>query len=277
MRYDIRVSHVAEDYTISDEGSELWACRIGDPGDLKLLLNRVAIATTQYPVVDFPEVRISWDSHHVHIRAINGALYYTELKSDHRRDLVVTPDEVVRLLEGQPVEQALRRDPGEEDYIPPASGGQLGTGQFKRALLVLSLVLLVASIFYSWRTLSEQVRLVKAPNFVPTMENEGELLRQYADVYVSEYREGGAVFELTEDGRFSIYELWYSPAEEEYNLVPVDSYRASGGLYKGAPALLAGEAHLLELSGDKIFLQGVPYERHGKQLSSLGDVLENGF
>lgn len=107
----------------------------------------------------------------MHIRAINGALYYTELKSDHRRDLVVTPDEVVRLLEGQPVEQALRRDPGEEDYIPPASGG----------------------------------------------------------------------------------------------------------LYKGAPALLAGEAHLLELSGDKIFLQGVPYERHGKQLSSLGDVLENGF
>lgn len=87
----------------------------------------------------------------------------------------------------------------------------------------------------------------------------------------------GALFELTEDGRFSIYELWYSPAEEEYNLVPVDSYRASGGLYKGAPALLAGEAHLLELSGDKIFLQGVPYERHGKQLSSLGDVLENGF
>lgn len=59
MRYDIRVSHVAEDYTISDEGSELWACRIGDPGDLKLLLNRVAIATTQYSVVDFPEVRIS--------------------------------------------------------------------------------------------------------------------------------------------------------------------------------------------------------------------------
>lgn len=85
------------------------------------------------------------------------------------------------------------------------------------------------------------------------------------------------MFELTEAGMFSIYELWYSPAEKEYSLVPVDSYPVSAGLYKGKPALLAGDIHLLELSGDKIVLHGVPYKRHGKKLSSLGDVLESGF
>ena len=277
MLFHIRVSNIGEDYRISDLHNEVWTCRIEDAGELVLLLNRVAIATTQFPVVEFPEVRISWDSHHVHIRAINGKLYYTELKSAHRRDLVVTPDEVIRLLEGQPVEQALQRDPDEDNYVRPSSGGRMGAGQFKRALLLLSLALLAVSGFYSWKTLSDQVRLVKAPNFVHTMENEGALLRKYADVYVSDLREGGAVFELTEDGRFSIYELWFSPKEQEYSLVPVDSFRVSGGLFKGKPALLAGEVHLLKLAENEIRLHGIPYERHGRGLSSLGDVLESGF
>lgn len=119
--------------------------------------------------------------------------------------------------------------------------------------------------------------MVKVPNFVHTMENEGELLRQYADVYASELREGGTVFELTENGEFSIFELWYSPTKKEFNLVPVETYRVSAGLHQGKPALLAGELHLLELSGDKIVLHGVSYQRYGKKLSSLGDVLESRF
>lgn len=277
MLYELRVSNISEDYTITDDLTESWTCRIEDPAELILLLNRVAIATTQFPVVEFPEVRISWESHHVQIRAINGKLYYTELKSSNRRDMVVTPDEVVRLLEGQSVEQALRRDPEEDVYIRPTSGGHLGARQVKNALLVISLSLLAASTFFSWRSLSQQVRLVKVPNFVHTMENEGELLRQYADVYASELREGGTVFELTENGEFSIFELWYSPTKKEFNLVPVETYRVSAGLHQGKPALLAGELHLLELSGDKIVLHGVSYQRYGKKLSSLGDVLESRF
>lgn len=191
MPYEIRVTHISEDYTISDDHPGAWTDKIEDPDELILLLNRIAIATTQFPVVEFPEVRISGESRHAQIRAINGKLYYTELKSSHRKDLVVTPDEVIRLLAGQPVEQALRRDSEEDSYIRPISGGHLGARQLKKTLLLVSLALLAASIFYSWRSLSHQVRLVDSPNFVHTMENEGELLRQYADVYVSELREGG--------------------------------------------------------------------------------------
>ena len=277
MFYDIRVSHIGEDYATTDEDSHVWTRTIEEPSELILLLNRIAIATTQFPFVDFPEVRISWDSHHVDIRVINGKLYYTELKSSHRKDLVVTPDEVIRLLEGQPVEQALRRDPQEDVYIRPISGGNFDTRRIRNAFFWASLALLAASIFYSWRSLSQQVLLVKAPHFVHTMENEGELLRKYADVYLSELREGGTVFQLTEDGKFSTYELWYSRSEKAYNLVPTGSFHVSAGLHQGEPALLAGEIHLMELSGDKIVLHGKPYQRYGKELSTLGDVLGKGF
>jgi len=277
MPYEIKVTHICEDYTISDEHSEVWTRTIENPGELTLLLNRIAIATTQFPVVELPEVHITWDHHHILIRVIGGKLYYTELRSNNRRDLVVTPDEAIRLLEGQPVEKALHRDPKEDVYIRPTSGGNLSTKKFKNVLLVVSLLLFAASAFYCWRSLSEQVRLVEAPNFVPTMEEEGKLLRQYADVYVSQFREGSTVFELTEEGKFTVYELWYSPKQKIYNLVPVDSYRVAAGLHRGEPALLAGEMHLLKLSGDRIVLHGIPYERHGKKLSSLGDVLEDGF
>ncbi|PXA04755.1 hypothetical protein DDZ13_06185 [Coraliomargarita sinensis] len=277
MPYEVRVSHICEDYTISDDHSEAWTRTIEKSSELTRILNRIAIATTQFPVVDFPEVKINWDSHNVQIRAIRGKLYYTELKSTNRRDLVVTPDEVIRLLEGQSVEQALRHDPDEDVYTRPLTGGSLGTKQFKTGLLTISMLVLAGSIYYSWKNLSHQVNLVEAPHFVPSMGQEGKLLRQYADVYISEFREGSTVIELTEEGLFTIYELWYSPKQETYNLVPKESYAVAAGLHRGEPALLAGEIHLLELKGDKITLHGVTYTRHGDRLSSLGEVLEGGY
>jgi hypothetical protein len=278
MAYEIKVSHISEDYdTPADENAQTWVRRIEEPSELILLLNRIAIATTQLPFVDFPEVRISWESHHVEVRVIRGKLYYTELNSSNRKDLVVTPDEVIRLLEGQPIEQALRRDPKEDVYIRPISGGHLGTRGVKKALLWISLSLLAVSIFFSWRSLREQVRLVQAPNFVPTMQEEAELLRRYADVYVTDLREGATVLELTKDRELTIYDLWYSPVEKRYNLVPRERFSVSAGLHYGKPALLAGEVHLLELSGETLVLHGVAYRRYGKELSSLGDVLEKGF
>ncbi|HKK18026.1 MAG TPA: hypothetical protein VJ952_05020 [Opitutales bacterium] len=277
MRYEIRVSHIREDYTISDEHSEVWTRTVEDLEDLKLMLNRIAIATTQFPVVEFPEIRISWDSHHVHIRAIKGKLYYTELKSNNRKDLVVTPDEALRLLEGQPLEQALRRDEEEDAYVRPRAGSGFGTIRLKKILLALSLLLIAGSSFYIWKSLSQQVQLVKAPHFVHTMEEEGELFRKYADVYVNELREGSTVFEVSKSGILSIYEMWYSPAGKVFNLIPAGEYRLSAGLHRGQPAFLAGEYHLLELHDDKIMLHGMPFERYGKKLTSIGKILKGGF
>ena len=58
MPYEIKVSHIREDFTISDEHSEVWRRTLGDDNELSTLLNRISIATTNFPVFEFPEVEI---------------------------------------------------------------------------------------------------------------------------------------------------------------------------------------------------------------------------
>lgn len=195
MPYEIQVSHIREDYTISDQHSEVWKCTIHRGDELILLLNRVAIATTQFAVFEFPEVEIQSDKRRVYVRAISGKLYYTEHGSSHRKDLVVIPEEILRLLQGQSVEQALHHDP-EDVYVRPDPGRWHGSRSIKYIFLAITLVMLAGSIYYCWRALNYQPRLVEPPRFVHMMENQGELLRKYADVYVSELREGATLFEL---------------------------------------------------------------------------------
>lgn len=278
MSYEIRVTHICEDFTITDVHSEVWKRSIDNSDDLTLLLNRVAIATTQFSVVEFPEVQIQWESRRVLIRAISGKLYYTEHGSSHRKDLVVVPEEILRLLEGQSVEQALHRDPEEDVYSRPAfAGSAYGSSKFKRNFLLLTLIIFGCSLYYSWNVLTESSTLLESPRFVATMEKQGELLRQYADVYVSELREGATLFQLTEEGKFTTYEMWFSKDRKKRVLIPMEVHQVVAGFYKGEDALLAGEIHVLQLKADTIVLHGMTYKRFGKKISELGEVLIGGF
>lgn len=274
MGYEIKVSHIRENYTITDKHSEVWTRTIEDVEELKLVLNRVAIATTQYAVVEFPELEIKCESRRVQVRVISGKLYYTEVGSSHRKDLVVIPEEIIRLLEGQSVEQALHRDSEEDVYIRPTRGSGYGTKKFKNVFLLICSVVFLITLVYSWISLTQQARLIEPPRFVPTLDHQGELLRKYADVYVSELREGATVLELTDSGEFSLYELWYAPARKKYILMQVEAHSVSAGLFRGEPALLGGAVHLIELQNDSISLHGIAYKRYGKALSELGEVLE---
>ena len=85
------------------------------------------------------------------------------------------------------------------------------------------------------------------------------------------------LFELSKDGNFSSYEMWFSKTRNRFVLVPVESHIVTAGLYQGVDALLAGEVDLLELKEDAIVLHGQHFRRLGKKLSSVGEVLSGEF
>jgi hypothetical protein len=103
---------------------------------------------------------------------------------------------------------------------------------------------------------------------------ESEVLRRYADVYVSEYREGAMLFELTREGLFTRYEMWHSKERNGFVLVSLDAYYVQVGLHEGRTAMLADEILLLELVDyENISLLGVNFRRHNGKLESIGEVL----
>lgn len=275
MPYDIRVSHITSEYTIEPDQTQEWSVTLSNRDEIILLLNRIAIATTQYPVVEFPEVKITRETRRVIIRAISGQLYYSEVHSDTRKDLKVIPEEAIRLLEGQSIEQAFARKEEVEAYLPGASQHSRSSKLVSRLIMSLCTVIFFAAAFYSWSVWSQTSSLITTPRFIHILENEGELFREYADVYISEQREGAMVFELLDDGTLTIYELWFSTERNRFVLFTLESHRVLGGLQGGEPALLAGDFHLFQLASEGMVLHGTVFTRYHKPLSTLGEVMKS--
>jgi len=272
--FRVRVAHLTEDFTLPSESSCTWSCLIKDAEELKRLLNRVAIATTQLAVVEFPEVEIGIDSRRILVRAIEGKLFYSEPESRNRRDIEVVPSEVIRLLEGESVMQALRRD-DEADFYRRQSSHKARRSQssFKIALLLVSCVSFVLALSYSFQGEAGSAGLVEPPDQFEPVDYGGEIFRRFADVYISELREGATVIEIKETGECVFYELWQLEDGDRYSVAPVMALSASAGFHLGQPALLAGEYHLLRFHNDDLRLHGIHYKRYGKELATLGDLL----
>ncbi len=277
MHYSATFKHIDQNFGFDGDITTSWSKEYSEEAAFILDLNRMAIASSQYPVVDFPEVEVRCHSVRVTVRSIRGQLYFDDLHSQNRKNLKVVPVEVVRLIEGQPLDEVFKRDPSEEEfYVPPKPRRRRRNHWLTRVIALVGMfVILGYCSKVIWRDIREQPRLHHAPKFLPTLSEAGEVLRKYADVYVDEYREGAMLFELKENGEFTRYEMWYSGDRNAFILIPVDRYMVQVGLHAGKTCMLAGEFFLLIPSDEEsIDLLGVNFKRHHGDLSSIGEVLE---
>jgi hypothetical protein len=278
MQFSATFRHIDKDFGFEALELGRWSEDYEDEESFILALNRMAIASSQQSVFDFPEVEVRAKLRRVTIRAIDGQLYYSDFNSQHQKDLKVVPDEVVSLLGGTPIEGVFQAQESEPTtYVPP----QLKPYRNERnryitvGALILMLVVLGICSQFIWHDVSQPARLHTAPQFIPSLSEESEVLRKYADVYVSEYREGAMLFELTREGQLSRYEMWHSKQRNGFVLVRVDSSPLQVGRHNGELAMLAGEIYLLVPQGDEMLsLLGVHYRRHHGALTSIGELLD---
>lgn len=277
MEYSAKFRYIDIEFGFDalDQGS--WSTEYDNEDDFILSLNRMAIATSQHSVVEFPEVEVRAKGMRVTIQSIDGQLFYTDLHSQNRKNMKVIPVEVVRLIEGKPLDEVFKQEDEVEEpsYESSHSAYRKSTSARGKliALLVMFLVISGCSVVI-WKEVGTTPSLTSAPQFIPDMKQEGEVLRKYADVYVSDYREGSMLFELTKEGQFTRYEMWFSPERNTFILLLVDTHRVQVGSYSGKTGILAGEQHLLALKDDEtIALHGVNFTRHHDELTSIGEVL----
>jgi hypothetical protein len=278
MQYSVSFRYINPDFTCESLEGGLWHVDYTDDEAFITTLNRMAIASTEPAVVDFPEAEVRAKNKRVTVRAINGQLYYTDLHSQNRKNLKVVPVEIVRLIAGLSLEEVFRSKTTADEaiYLLPKHKPRSGANPLIKLLsVIIMLVILGFCTKLFWEDLTRMPRLHTAPHFIPSLGGESEVLRKYADVYVSEYREGAMLFELTREGRFVRYEMWFSPERNGYVLVPMDVHRLQVGLHNGETAFLADEIHLLTPLGvEAIMLHGVTFQRHHGELSSIGEVLK---
>lgn len=278
MKFTATYKHIDLDFDFERLEESTWSAEYVDEESFLLALNRMAIASSQHAVVEFPEVEILAKNMRVTVRAINGQLFYTDLHSQNRKDLKVVPLEIVRLINGLPLEEVFRQEeePDEVYVSTKHKRRRIGTNPLTKLLaLVIMCVILGFSAKFVWNDITHMPRLHTVPQFIPSLGSEGEVLRKYADVYVSEYREGGMLFKLTRVGELARYEMWFSAERNGFVLIPLDQHEVQVGLHAGETALLAGEIHLLTPAGDEaLVLHGITFKRHHGDLSSIGEVLD---
>ena len=277
MQLSAKFNHIDKDFGFSDPDGESWSVVFENEEEFVLALNRMAIATSQHSVVEFPEVEVTGRNVRVTIHSIGGQLYYTDLHSQNRKNMKVIPVEIIRLIQGKPLDEVFKRDDEEADetYVPPQRAYQDKTSPVVKVAALLFMCAVVAFTGHKiWKEFSYEPRLSAKPSFIPSLSEESEVLRKYADVYVSEYREGAMLFELTREGKFTRYEMWFSPERNAFVLFFVDSHHVQVGTHGDESAILAGERHLLSLADEEtIVLHRIPFKRHHDALSTIGEVL----
>lgn len=274
MPYKVRLSHINPDFGIEPTPETPWSVDVETDDEMVLLLNRVAITSSQEPAADCPELEILVGSKRLLVTAVGGQLYFTEPYSANRQSLKVVPDEIIRLLQNKPLEEVFIEAEAEEAPVRYSGGASGGSPLFKVILWLILLSIMGLSGGVVWKELSYRPRLVIAPDFIPSLSSDSELLRELYGVYVSEYREGGLAFELAEDGRFKLYEMWYSAKRGRFTLVQVASLDVQIGMHADESALLAGEMHLLlPQEEDVISMHGIAFHRHLGVLEEIGEVL----
>ncbi|MDQ8194576.1 hypothetical protein QEH59_09075 [Coraliomargarita sp. SDUM461004] len=277
MEYSVTFKHIDRNFGFDQLDSGNWSEEFEDEASFARALHKMALASSQHTVIDFPEVEIHSKHGRVTVRAINGQLYFTDFHSQNRKDLKVVPLEVIRLLGGTPIDElTVPEESVEAEAERPKLKPYRSHGSRVVQVLSLLFMLCVFCLFTTliWRDMVHQQRLYPIPEFVPSLSQESYVVRKYADVYVSEYREGAMLFSLTRDGVFSRYEMWNSTAGEGYELIHIDTYSLQVGEHEGTLAMLADEHYLLQPEGDEMIrLHGVAYHRHHGTLESIGEVV----
>jgi len=279
MPYQVRLSHINSDYSVVPLPIGTWSSVVEDDDDLIIMLNRVAITSSQHPSHEYPVISVAAGSIRATITVIGGQLYYTDPNALNRSNIKVVADGVLQLLKGSSFESVLQSEAAMlngEAKLADKSRRSRVEPSVRRHLLVVLLVVLLAvlcnTVISTWK------QLTGGPALVPIFEFTsgaiaGESIRAYSGLYVEDYQEGGKVIELTDEGQFKLYEMWRSADLAGFTLQQVESLALRLGSQGDEPALLAGDFYLLLPKGDdRILLNGILFRRHFGALADIGEL-----
>lgn len=276
MPFKVRLSHINPDFTVEPLPEASWTDDVADENALVYLMNRVAVAGHGQTLVEFPEIEITKGSQRVTVTSVKGQLFYNDLGSPNRQNLKVVPEEVIRLLQDKPLDEVFTNDSEVEDASPTIKYQK--KSNLAQVFGVLSLLGVLVVVFICGRVVLREFTyrpsLIVEPKFIHTMEGEQVALKKYSGVFVSEYREGGLVFQLLDNGHSEFYEMWWSPERNRFILILTESHDTLAGVNEGKLAFLAGDYHLMiPTDSQTMTLHGITYHRHEGSLDDVGEVV----
>ncbi len=275
MPYKVRLKNINPDFTFVPPPESSWSDEMADDAALIFLMNRVAVAGYgDESIVEFPEIEIIYGNKRVTVTTVHGQLIYNDPHLPNQQNLKIVPEELIRLLADKPLKEVSRepvRDAGPEvRYQEQSSWGKVFSGV--AVLCMLAIWFVCGRIIY--RELSYRPTLIQPHWFIHNAEGQKSLLHKYSGVYVSDYRDGGKVFQILENGKFESYEMWYSRGRNRFILVEQESLPLLIGSQDGKLAFLAGTVHLLLPEDTRTFyLHGDLYRRHNGALNDIGQVI----
>ncbi len=277
MPFQVRASHINQDFTFDPIPEKTWVQSIEAPHELALFLNRVAIATSQEVAAYPPIMAITYDGRQVTVEAVAGFLYYSDPASTHRRNLKVLAEEVAPLIQGEAPELVFaHRDRMGE--LPEGGTVRCRAGAGRRLLLRRILrgalfTVIGISGYVIFDAMNDAPMLVRPVAFIPRNMGQDGLLPKLEGVYVSEFRDGGFVCEIKKQGDFVLYEMWPHGTKDGFALVHVETLKLREGLHDGAPVLLAGQFRLIRpLQNGDIAMQGIVMGKQTSGLEGIGEV-----
>ena len=282
MPYQVRLSHINSDYSVVPLPIDTWSSVIEDDDDLIIMLNRVAITSSQHPTHEYPIITVVAGSIRATITVIGGQLYYTDPNALNRSNIKVVADGVLQLLKGSSFESVLQSEAAmisqeaeSADWSRRSRVGPNVRGHLLVVLLVVLLAVLSNTVMSTWKQLTGSPNLVPIFEFTPGTIAGGSI-RAYSGLYVEGYQEGGKVMELTDEGQFKLYEMWRSAGLAGFTLKQVESLPLRLGSQGDKPALMAGDFYLLLPKGeDSMLLSGVLFQRHLGALDNIGELQQD--
>lgn len=272
MLYQVRLSHIHPDYSVEPPPVDTWSAVVEGDDDLIVMMNRVAITSSQNPSHEYPVIDVVAGSIRATITVIGGQLYYTDPNAPNRSNIKVVADGALLLLHGSSFESVLQAEAAMEDEAPATTGAYRPSGigpRVRATLLVVLLTIFGCMVTTTWQQLAYRPSLVPDFEFTPGAI-AGVGIRAYSGIYVEGYQEGGQVLELTDEGQFKLYEMWHSTELAGFTLIQIESLPLRLGSQGDKPALMAGDFFLLlPRDEDRILMSGVLFRRH---IGALGDV-----
>ena len=279
MPYQVRLSHINSDYSVVPLPIDTWSTVVEDEDALIIMLNRVAITSSQHPTHEYPVISVAAGSIRATITVIGGQLYYTDPNVLNRSNIKVVAGGALQLLKGSSFESVLKSEAamliGEAKLADKSRRARMAPNVREHLLIVLLIVLLAVlsnTVISTWKQLTEGPALVPDFEFTPGAI-AGESIRAYSGLYVEDYQEGGKVIELTNEGQFKLYEMWRSAELAGFTLQQVESLPLRLGSQGDKPALMAGDFYLLLPKGDdRILLNNILFRRHSGPLDNIGKL-----
>ena len=277
MPYQVCLSHINSDYSVDPLPTGSWSAVIDEDDDLIVMLNRVAITSSQNPSHEYPVMDIDAGEIRAIVTVIGGQLYYTDANVPNRSNIKVIAEGALKLLHGSSLEHVQQEEAllrAEQARLENLYRSQRLVPRMRSILLFLLFASLLGLGVFVVDEFNQQPSLVPEYSFVAN-SIEGMDIRKYTGVYLEGIQEGAQVFELTDDGQFLLYEMWRTTEAGAYRLERIESLPIRLGSHGNRPALMGAEFYLLLPKGDRgILMDGVLFYQHIGGIESLGTLVD---